>query len=53
MQKSAGTFTYFGRMLDKIRLHAEGALPPDETIIDHIEYDEGRDLAADRAWKKI
>jgi gluconokinase len=26
---------------------------PIETIIDHIEYDEGRDPVADRAWEKI
>jgi len=26
---------------------------PIETIIDHIEYDEGRDPAADRAWENI
>lgn len=24
-----------------------------ETIIDHIEYDEGRDPVADRFWEKI
>ena len=24
-----------------------------ETVIDHIEYDEGRDPVADRAWEKI
>lgn len=26
---------------------------PIETIIDHIEYDEGRDPVADRAWDRI
>ena len=26
---------------------------PIETIIDHIEYDEGRDPVADRAWERI
>lgn len=26
---------------------------PIETVIDHIEYDEGRDPVADRAWEKI
>jgi hypothetical protein len=26
---------------------------PIETIIDHIEYDEGRDPVAERAWEKI
>ncbi len=26
---------------------------PIETLIDHIEFDEGRDPVADRAWKKI
>ena len=24
-----------------------------ETIVDHIEYDEGRDPVADRAWDKV
>jgi len=24
-----------------------------ETLVDHIEYDEGRDPVADRAWEKI
>ena len=123
-----GRFIYFGRMLDKIRLHAAGQLPPEyveklgdeqfltldgrlcrflgvpyadirtrtleggsdeechmwnrfiaklgwrdershvlpqritdsglqgkvvETVIDHIEYDEGRDPVAERAWDSI
>ena len=26
---------------------------PIETIVDHIEYDEGRDPVAERAWEKI
>jgi len=26
---------------------------PIETIVDHVEYDEGRDPVADRAWEKI
>jgi hypothetical protein len=26
---------------------------PIETILDHIEYDEGRDPVADRAWDKV
>jgi len=26
---------------------------PSDTIIDHIEYDEGRDPVAERAWEKI
>ena len=26
---------------------------PIETLIDHIEFDEGRDPVADRAWEKI
>jgi gluconokinase len=26
---------------------------PIETIIDHIEYDEGRDPVADRAWERV
>jgi gluconokinase len=26
---------------------------PIETVIDHIEYDEGRDPVAERAWEKI
>jgi gluconokinase len=26
---------------------------PIETVIDHIEYDEGRDPVADRSWEKI
>jgi len=26
---------------------------PIETLIDHIEYDEGRDPVAARAWEKI
>ena len=26
---------------------------PIETIIDHIEYDEGRDPAATRAWENV
>jgi gluconokinase len=24
-----------------------------ETVVDHIEYDEGRDPVADRAWDKV
>jgi gluconokinase len=26
---------------------------PIETRIDHVEFDEGRDPVADRAWEKI
>ncbi|MDB6074326.1 MAG: hypothetical protein JWO89_1966, partial [Verrucomicrobiaceae bacterium] len=26
---------------------------PIETLIDHIEYDEGRDPVADKAWEQI
>jgi hypothetical protein len=26
---------------------------PIETVIDHIEYDEGRDPVAERSWDKI
>jgi gluconokinase len=26
---------------------------PIETLIDHIEFDEGRDPVADRSWEKI
>lgn len=26
---------------------------PIETVVDHIEYDEGRDPVADRAWEKV
>ena len=26
---------------------------PIETIVDHVEYDEGRDPVADRAWEKV
>jgi hypothetical protein len=26
---------------------------PIETLIEHIEFDEGRDPVADRAWEKI
>ena len=36
------------------RIHDAGlAGKPIETIIDHIEYDEGRDPVADRAWDGI
>ena len=36
------------------RIRAAGLTgKPIETIIDHIEYDEGRDPVADRAWDKI
>lgn len=36
------------------RIAASGlAGKPIETIIDHIEYDEGRDPVAERAWEKI
>jgi gluconokinase len=86
-----GRLIYFGRMLDKIRLHAAGQLArndeechvwnrfiakrgwrdershvlpqrikdagltgnPIETLIDQIEFDEGRDPGAARAWEKI
>ena len=37
------------------RVQAAGGFPGKhvETIIDHIEYDEGRDPVAERAWEKL
>jgi gluconokinase len=37
------------------RVHDAGGFPGRaiETIIDHIEYDEGRDPVAERAWEKV
>lgn len=36
------------------RIEASGlAGKPIETVIDHIEYDEGRDPVAERAWDKV
>ncbi len=37
------------------RIRAGGGYPglTIETIIDHIEYDEGRDPVAERAWEKV
>jgi len=36
------------------RIHESGLTgKPIETLIDHIEFDEGRDPVAERAWEKI
>jgi hypothetical protein len=49
-----GRLVYFGRLLDKIRLHAaEPAVAgcPISTMFDYIDFDEGRDPVASQAWQ--